>query len=255
MVWGIEDGTKKVVGTSFKPRATKKGNEELENWLMRSLHPQVNFHIYEWSHQSKPIALFEIPRATHAPIRFASEEFIRVGSLTKKLKDYPTKEAALWASFAKNPFERGIAKSDLPGDEVLSLLDFAGCFDLLRIPLPADQQGILNRLVDEKLIVRKPGKRFDIANLGAILFAKNLSVFDRLSRKALRIVKYKGNGRTDTEREWRDAPRRKDTLSPSSRLSPSSIHSFHKTNPSAERFALKCACTRKKQSVNLLPTL
>jgi hypothetical protein len=45
--WGIEDETKKVVGTTFKPRQTKKGNEELENWLMRSLHPQVNFKIHE----------------------------------------------------------------------------------------------------------------------------------------------------------------------------------------------------------------
>jgi ATP-dependent DNA helicase RecG len=92
---------------------------------------------------------------------------------------------------------------------VLTLLDFAGCFDLLKIPLPTDQKGILNRLAEEKLIVAKPGKRFDITNLGAILFAKNLNSFDRLSRKALRIIKYKGSGRTETEREWRDAPSQK----------------------------------------------
>ncbi len=55
----------------------------------------------------------------------------------------------------------------------------------------------------------KPGRRFDITNLGAILFAKNLATFDRLARKALRIIKYKGTGRTDTEREWRDAPSQK----------------------------------------------
>ena len=105
----------------------------------------------EWTHEEKPVVLFEIPRASHAPVRFGSEEFIRVGSLKKKLKDYPTKEAELWASFSKNPFEHGIAKADLPGDELLSLLDFAGCFDLL-----------------------------------GILFAKNLNQFERLSRKALR---------------------------------------------------------------------
>ncbi|MGZ3486259.1 MAG: ATP-binding protein, partial [Isosphaeraceae bacterium] len=37
LVWGIEDGTRNVVGTKFKPRKAKQGNEELENWLMRSL--------------------------------------------------------------------------------------------------------------------------------------------------------------------------------------------------------------------------
>jgi ATP-dependent DNA helicase RecG len=209
MVWGVEDGTHNVVGTAFKPKRAKKGNEELENWLMRSLHPQVNFKIHEFRHGGKPVVLFEIPRATHAPVRFGSEPFIRVGSLKKKLKDYPTKEAALWASFSKTPFEKGIAKSDLSSDEVLSHLDFTGCFDLLEIPLPTDQKGILGRLADETLIIPRPGRRFDITNLGAILFAKNLGQFDRLSRKALRVIKYKGPGRTETEREWRDPPSRR----------------------------------------------
>jgi predicted HTH transcriptional regulator len=209
MVWGIEDGTKNVVGTSFKPRQAKKGNEELENWLMRSLHPQVNFKMHEWDHQGHPIVLFEIPCASVAPVRFGSEEYIRVGSLTKKLKEYDAKEAELWATFAKNPFEKGIAKSDLSSDDVLGLIDFAGCFDLLSITLPTDQQGILNKLADEELVVLQPGGRFDITNLGAILFAKNLQEFDRLGRKALRIIKYVGDGRTETEREWRDAPSKK----------------------------------------------
>ncbi len=209
IIWGIEDGTKAVVGTTFKPRKAKKGAEELENWLMHSLHPQVNFKIHEWTHDGKPLVLFEIPRATHAPVRFGSEEFIRVGSLKKKLKDFPTKEAELWASFSRKSFEQGIAKADLAGHDVLDLLDFTTCFDLLKVSLPTNQRGILSRLAEEQLIVSRPGRRFDITNLGAILFAKNLSQFDRLSRKALRIIKYNGACRTDMEREWRDAPAQK----------------------------------------------
>lgn len=209
MLWGIEDGTKNIVGTTFKPRQAKKGNEELENWLMRSLHPQVNFKMHEWDHQDRPLVLFEIPRATRSPVRFAGEPRIRIGSLTKKLKDYPNKEAELWATFAQKPFERGIARSDLAMNEVLALLDFQGCFDLLKITLPTDQQGILSKLAEEHLVISKPGRRFDITNLGAMLFAKDLSQFDRLGRKALRIIKYVGDGRTETEREWRDAPSQK----------------------------------------------
>jgi len=205
LVWGIEDETKAIVGTKFRPRRTKQGNEELENWLLRMLRPQVDFQIFEWRCQDKPIVLFQIPRATHAPVR-AGEEFIRIGSLKKKLKDYPAKEAALWASFARNPFEKGIAKPDLSSQEVLSFLDFAGCFDLLKITLPNDQKGILARLGAEGLIIPRPGNRFDITNLGAILFAKDLKPFDRLTRKSIRIVKYQTSGRTKTEREWRDPP-------------------------------------------------
>jgi predicted HTH transcriptional regulator len=195
-----------LVGTTFRPRQSKKGNEELENWLMRSQHPQVSFQIFEWSHQGVPMVLFQIPRASQAPVRFGSEEFVRIGSLTKKLKEYTEKERELWAILSRKPFETGIAKADVDGPDVLKLLDFDRCFKLLQIPLPTDQQGILGKLADETLIVPKPGSRFDVTNLGAILFATDLNQFERLGRKALRIIKYKGDGRTNTEREWRDAP-------------------------------------------------
>lgn len=209
LVWGVEDGTRAVVGTSFRPRRAKKGNEALENWLLRSVHPQVNFRIHEWSHQGHDIVLFEIPRATHAPVRFGAEEYIRVGGLKKKLHEHPVKERQLWASFDPTPFEKGIARDNLAGDEVLGLLDHVACLELLRGPMPTHQQGILARLAEEQLVVRSAGGRFDLTNLGAILFAKTLVGLDRLSRKALRIIKYKGSGRTATEREWRDAPAQK----------------------------------------------
>ena len=45
MAWGLEDETHRVVGTTFKPKQTKTGNEELENWLMRNLNSKINFKI------------------------------------------------------------------------------------------------------------------------------------------------------------------------------------------------------------------
>lgn len=208
-VWGVEDGTHKVAGTSFKPQKAKKSGEALINYLMRMLTPQVDFHFHEWQHDGHAVVLLEVAAASHQPVRFSGQEYIRISSHTKALKDYPQKEKLLWAIFAKTPFEKGIAKADLPGDEVLAILDFAGFFDLLKIPLPTDQKGILARLAEEKLILAKPGRRFDITNLGAILFAKTLPAFERLSRKALRVIKYKDTGRTNTEREWRDPPSEK----------------------------------------------
>ena len=201
LVWGVEDGTHRVMGTTFKPAKSKKGGEALINWLMRMVTPQVDFHFHEWTHQGKPMVLLEVPATTPQPISFSGQEYIRIDSHTKPLKEHPERERALWAMFSRHPFEVGIAKADVSSNEVLSLIDFASCFDLLKIPLPTDRNGILARLADEKLIVRKPGARFDITNMGAMLFAKVFAL-DRLSRKALRIIKYTGAGRTKTEREW-----------------------------------------------------
>jgi len=37
IVFGIADATHDIVGTTFKPRQTKRGNEEIESWLSHKL--------------------------------------------------------------------------------------------------------------------------------------------------------------------------------------------------------------------------
>jgi ATP-dependent DNA helicase RecG len=103
IVWGVEDGTHAVVGTTFRPRQAKKGNENLESWLLHQLNPRIDFTIREFDHHGAQIVLFEIQAANSAPVRFGGEEFIRVGSYKKKLKDYPEKERQLWRVLSASP--------------------------------------------------------------------------------------------------------------------------------------------------------
>lgn len=103
IVWGVEDGTHAVVGTTFRPKQAKKGNENLESWLLHQLNPRIDFTIHEFDHHGAHIVLFEIQAANSAPVRFGSEEFIRVGSYKKKLKDYPEKERQLWRTLSASP--------------------------------------------------------------------------------------------------------------------------------------------------------
>ena len=97
IVWGIEDGTHAVKGTTFKPHRTKgAGNEDLEPWLARMLSPRVDFKIYEFLYDGKPIVLFEVQAANHSPVAFSGMEWIRVGSHKKPLKEFEEKERQLW---------------------------------------------------------------------------------------------------------------------------------------------------------------
>jgi len=47
--------------------------------------------------------------------------------------------------------------------------------------------------LEEEGIIVKRQSCFDITNLGAILFANDLSSFELLSRKKVRVIFYKGN--------------------------------------------------------------
>ena len=201
IVWGVEDETHQVVGTTFRPRTAKVGNQELESWLALQLSPRIDFTIYECGFRDLPVVLFEIPRATHQPVLFRGVDYIRIGSYKKKLKEFPEKERQLWSIFEKVPFESLTAMENTTADEVLRLLDYPAYFDLTDQPLPENKAGILRKLESERFIVPKTGGKYDISNLGAILFAKKLSNFDRLSRKAIRVVIYKGKSRIETIRE------------------------------------------------------
>lgn len=201
IVWGIEDGTHQIVGTAFKPRQQRVGNEELENWLIRLLTPRIHFIIWEFEYHNIPVVMFEISPADHMPVRFSGTEYIRIGSYKKPLKEHPEKERELWAIFSETGFEEGIAAYNVSSDDVLSLLDYPSYFNITNQRLPDNRKGILSRLSDEEFIHYKGGDIYDISNIGAILFAQDINAFKTLARKTLRIIIYQGESRIQTIRE------------------------------------------------------
>lgn len=201
LVWGVEDAAHKIVGTDFSPAVTKKGNEPLETWLLRLLTPKIHFRFLELIVDGRKVAVLEIGRAFRHPVRFQNEEFIRVGQVKKPLKDAPDRERELWRIFDHTPFEDLVAAECVSADEVLRLLDYPAYFDLLQIPLPANRDGIVAALAEDRLIRCSQAGGWDIMNLGAVLFAKKLNDFPALKRKAIRVIQYRGAGRIETLKE------------------------------------------------------
>ncbi|WP_312936575.1 ATP-binding protein [Stutzerimonas nitrititolerans] len=201
LVWGVDDKTHEIVGTTFVPQVAKKGNEELESWLLRLLNPRLHFRFHSFEVDDKPLVLLEIPSAHSKPTSFEGRELIRIGSNKKPLKDFPEQERALWRVFDRTPFEELSAASGLDAAEALALLDYPAYFDLLGLPLPTDQAGILSRLQEDGMLRCDQAKRWEVTNLGAILFARELKKFKGLARKAVRLIVYEGKGRLKTLRE------------------------------------------------------
>lgn len=180
----------------------KVKGQELESWLIFHLDPQIDLRIHEGEIDSKYVVLFEFAPATHRPIRFNGIEFVRVGTYKKKLQECPEKERELWRILGETSFEKGLAMRSVPSEHVSTFLDSQAYFQLMNLPYPENRSLVLQRLVSEKLIIQSDDGNYDITNLGAVLFAKNLEDFDRLVRKTLRIVFYRGNSRIDTIKEY-----------------------------------------------------
>lgn len=206
MIWGVQDGSREIVSTTFNPDTAKVGSQGLMMWLGQVLDPCPNLHFQELQHPDGRVVILEIPAATTSPVVFNGAAYIRLGSATPKLADQKDIEASLWAKLRPFAWEQGVALSFVSSDDVLNLLDYAAYFDLTKQRLPDNRDGIFERLLAERLIRTEAGERWDILNLGAMLFGKALTPFAGLDRKAVRVIQYATGDRTNTLRRL-ESPR------------------------------------------------
>lgn len=202
IIFGIEDGTLNIVDTNFKPKQEKKGNEELESWLHKVLKPNIEFKIHEITEKEIRLVVFEIEATKISPIKFEEKAYIRIGSNRKELDKYPEKEKKLWQVLSGFSFENEIAKSNLNIQDIYDLLDYSKCFDMLDISYDnySSDEYIIEKLIEHGL-VKNLNDSFAITNLGAILFAKDLTKFKGLNRKRIRFIRYQGKNKIHTLEE------------------------------------------------------
>ena len=195
MIWGVDDDTHDIIGTKVRLKQVKKGSQELENWLRYMLSKNADFDFQSVDIDGKHVEIIVIAKALGVPVTFEKVDYVRVGSYTKKLNEFPVLQAQLWDRLRHEQFEDTFVTFDLQPQQVFQLLDCDAYFEALHIPLPTDFEGYAHYLDEEGIIQKQDNGLYAITNLGAILFAKKLSSFPKLGRKAIRVVQYEDNSR------------------------------------------------------------
>lgn len=202
LIFGVKDDTHEFVGADFYAKGKKKGNEELEMWLLNRLSPRIDLEVYDLKiNDSIHLAIYRIPATNNHTVRFLHEAYIRIGTNTKLLKGYPEKESKLWRKKDEESLSKQVVKIGSSSSDVVKLLSVQTYFDLMRLPLPQTTDGIIDRFIQEKFVI-KGETGLDITALGALVLAKDLSCFDTFKRKQLRIIVYKGKNKIETIREY-----------------------------------------------------
>lgn len=200
--WGIENESLKVIGTTFDPFNHKiSGTTELLiPWLSR-MTGNCGFEFKNFTYNDKNIVALIIPAARWVETKFKGVAYIRVDSTTSPLDKYPDKKRLLWRKLVQGTFEEENAAVAKTADEVLSLLDYEAYYRYLGRNVPTNRQDILTMLQHEECITNEMGisSKYNITNLGALLFAKDLNEFHDLRNKAIRVIKYKGINRLSAD--------------------------------------------------------
>ncbi|MFM7853820.1 MAG: helix-turn-helix domain-containing protein, partial [Flammeovirgaceae bacterium] len=76
LVFGVEDKTQIIKGTTFKAKTAKKGNEDLEHWLLTRLNPRIDFAVYEFDYDTnRHISIYVIPATKNQPVEFLHQAY------------------------------------------------------------------------------------------------------------------------------------------------------------------------------------
>jgi ATP-dependent DNA helicase RecG len=190
LVLGVADvPPRPVVGTTAFPDLVEAADR-----LFRTVGFRVD--IEEVKHTGGRVLVFHIPSRPRGTAYHQDGKYLMRSGASL----VPMSEDRLRAIFAEGKPD-GLeepALSGLSGQSVVDLLDTQAYFELMKLPYPSDRAGVLDRLVRERLIDNS-GNGFTIRRLGALLLAKKLEDFPDLTRKAARVVVYRGKSKLDTK--------------------------------------------------------
>lgn len=194
-----EGGGHLLLGVADKPPRPVVGTKAFNNPVVMAekLFKAIGFRvdIEEVAHPDGRVLVFHIPsRPRGTAYHLHGKYLMRAGEALA-----PMSEDQLRKIFAEGEpaWLEERSKTGLDGQEVVELLDTQTFFELLKLPYPTERGGVIDRLLNERLIDEINGK-YAIRRVGALLLAKKLDDFPDLARKAPRVVVYTGTSKLET---------------------------------------------------------
>jgi ATP-dependent DNA helicase RecG len=194
-----EGGGKLVLGVADQPPRTVVGTNAFRDpvAMAEKLFQAIGFRvdIEEVQHSDGRVLVFHIPsRPRGTAYHLGGVYLMRVGQALSPMSEDQLRQ--IFSEGGPDWFEEQ-SKGALTTQQVVDLLDTQTYFELLKLPYPTEQAGVVERLVSDHLIDQQEGS-YSIRRLGALLLAKRLEDFSDLVRKAPRVVVYTGTSKLET---------------------------------------------------------
>ena len=200
LVFGISDDAEfeELDKATIEETMKKLGNIAKNNlaWSIQLEHAVIDY-------EGHALLFVRIPEQQNKPVclrgRDIYEAYIRSAGHTVKMSREQVHE--MLALSHGLTFEKRVARSAVMEETVLELLDYERLYELIDTRIPQDRSRIMDQMCEFGMIERKDD-RYDILNLGAILFARKLKDFG-LENKEVIVRKYSGTNNLVMELEYK----------------------------------------------------
>jgi ATP-dependent DNA helicase RecG len=201
IIWGVEDRTKRRLGTEVRLNNLMKGGENLTNWLSRMIEPRLMLEFLDFEDRGQMFSILVMEPTYDRPVMFSGSEYLRIGENIRSLREFPEHERTLWLATGRRKFESAIALTHQEATEILEKLNITTYYQLKGEDIPKNNDEILRKFVQIGCLRDNMEGTFDITNLGALLFANDITVFPSISSKSVRVIKYSGRDKMVSEEE------------------------------------------------------
>ena len=194
-----DGGGQLLLGIADQPPRPVVGAQAFQNPvdIEEKIFQKIGFRVdvEEVDHPDGRVLVFRIPsRPQGTAYQLDGAYLMRVGqTLTSMSEDQLRK---IFSENAPNWLENP-SKTGQSSQQIVELLDTQTYFELLGLPYPTEQNGVIEKLVNDRLIDHQDSG-YLIRRLGALLLAKRLADFPDLARKASRVIVYTGTSKLDT---------------------------------------------------------
>ena len=194
-----EGGGKLVLGVADQPPRPVVGTRAFRDpiAMAEKLFQAIGFRvdIEEVQHPSGRVLVFHIPsRPRGTAYHLDGVYLMRVGQALSSMSEERLRQ--IFSEGEPNWLEEP-SKTGLSSQDVVDLLDTQTYYELLGLPYPTKQAGVMEKLLSDRLIDCQNAS-YSIRRLGALLLARRLEDFSDLVRKAPRVVVYTGTSKLET---------------------------------------------------------
>lgn len=201
LVYGVnDDGSLFSLGKEQIDDIVKK----LGNIAHNNLSHRIQIEHAVEPYNGENLLFIFIPEEQEKPVHLRGKDiydsYYRSGGQTLKMSSKQVQ--MLIAKSMGISFEESTALDNLTQEQVLSLLDYQALYRIIDKNVPKSTDTILAKLTDMGYCNEKNGK-WTITNLGAILFARQLSDFPSLSEREIVVRKYVGQNNRQLQHELR----------------------------------------------------
>ena len=194
-----EGGGKLVLGVADQPPRPVVGTRAFRDpiAMAEKLFQVIGFRvdIEEVQHPGGRVLVFHIPsRPRGTAYHLDGVYLMRVGQALSSMSEERLRQ--IFSEGEPNWLEEP-SKTGLSSQDVVDLLDTQTYYELLGLPYPTKQAGVMEKLLGDRLIDCQNAS-YSIRRLGALLLARRLEDFSDLVRKAPRVVVYTGTSKLET---------------------------------------------------------